>query len=1142
MAQANPASPRPPTSPASAGALPRVRLELRQGATRATTHEVSDVGFLIGSVPGCDLRLPGADLPPVICLIGRHAAGACLRKLVPTHPVLVNGKPVSSGPLGEGDRIALGPVELLVHVQAAPKAEPAPTPSPPPRIDAQREQQLRELLASLQQVRQSTEAEASRLRQELAEQENALAAARQDLDEREQAFTLRREELARQQQEALERDLGDRSVALQAREQQLAKDREVLEKNQAQYQADLVRLDRQQAAFEERQQQLQEQLRQIEQRARQLQQTGLELEEQARQLDEWHGKLQAEADRLAKQKAEQEATAAPLAQRTAMLEGQQAMLTALRTRLERMREEQRREEQQLATQRAQLDATDIDLQQRVQDAQRLRAELDNDKQLRDQERRQFEERRTVLETAVTQLRQVQEKLTTEEDRLRLRVLAVNAAADEQAEQASVLRARGAQVLEMQQRLTADRQALRERETAVAQGEQVREALQEQLRRRSEELATRQRTLAEQARQQAEEVLAVETRRAEVERERAQAEERLATLRQELDGQIAACELRQAELAQRAEQVDRQVNRLKEAGRNLGAGRKAFYEERRAWEAAQREAAEAMARAQAEITALRQELVQLAQQLPDLELRGQAAVERLAQAREQLREHLAELHAYARQSQDDLEALRHGVQTEAEQVRQQNQALHRAREEHRLAVAAFRQQLIEWQGQVSEMKRTLAQDGTRLERRQAQVDEQARRVDATSARLARQVEQIQEQERVVAEDRQEMERHLAEMREWYRRKLRELSERRQAGVEERAARIDERALSAEEGASGPSASIPAPQAAPDILSLTDEIEPGDQKLGELLRSLELIDADTLTRLLVEARRQRRSLRQILLAGGYLTLYQMALMEAGNLDGLVLGPVRVIDRLRTTPREAIYRVFDPRRGQEAVLRHLAESEMQDAVHPDEFRQRFAQAAAIQHPHLAATWEVLEISGRPAALQEWVPGLPSTEWPPMVAAPGVWFRLLSQAALGLHTAHQAGMAHGHLQPQLALLTGEGIVKWGGLGEPPWLRVPPIVAVPGDEMAADLAMLGQIASAWATPGPQRKTAKIKPLPESLRAILNRLTAETMESRYASAAALLEDLEQAGVNVPANPEAWERLLRYVREHAAADAVLRQSA
>src|SRR6202040_1954689 len=134
--------------------------------------------------------------------------------------------------------------------------------------------------------------------------------------------------------------------------------------------------------------------------------------------------------------------------------------------------------------------------------------------------------------------------------------------------------------------------------------------------------------------------------------------------------------------------------------------------------------------------------------------------------------------------------------------------------------------------------------------------------------------------------------------------------------------------------------PAPvvEAPLDILSMTEEVEPGDRKLGDLLRALNLVEPDTLKSLLVEARRQRRSLRQVLLSGGYLTLYQMALIETENLDGLVLGVLRVIDRLRVTGHEAVYRVFDPRHGREAILRHLAEAELEVAGHADQFRDGF------------------------------------------------------------------------------------------------------------------------------------------------------------------------------------------------------------
>jgi hypothetical protein len=503
------------------------------------------------------------------------------------------------------------------------------------------------------------------------------------------------------------------------------------------------------------------------------------------------------------------------------------------------------------------------------------------------------------------------------------------------------------------------------------------------------------------------------------------------------------------------------------------------------------------------------------------------VDRLGCARERLREHLAELHVYARQGRDDLEAARQHVRAEAEQVRQHEISLQAARDEHRLAVAAFRQQLIDWQGQLSEVKQALQRGETHLDRRQAEVNQQAQQIAVTSARLAEQAEQLQQQQRLVTERRGEVDRHLADMREWYRRKLREL-----AGVD------------LPENEPGPSAAAAdGVSAAPerDILSLPGTIEPGDRKLGELLRSLDLVDADTLAALLLEARRQRRSLRQLLLAGNYLTLYQMALIEAGNLDGLMLGPVRVVDRLQATPHEAVYRVFDPRHNREVLLRHLAEAEMHDAVRPDEFRQRFAAAAAVQHLHVAATYEVLEINARPAVLQEWLTGLPSGDWPALAAAPGVWFRLLSQAALALQAVHAAGQAHGRLRPESFVFTGEGTLKLCGLGEPYWLAAPSQPEFGEAGPAADLFALGTVAASWAEGGGPRKGAKAKPLPDVLNAVLQRLQTGDENDRFAGAAALLEELDRISAEVPPNAAAWERFTRQVREQAV-DTALRRSA
>ena len=101
-------------------------------------------------------------------------------------------------------------------------------------------------------------------------------------------------------------------------------------------------------------------------------------------------------------------------------------------------------------------------------------------------------------------------------------------------------------------------------------------------------------------------------------------------------------------------------------------------------------------------------------------------------------------------------------------------LDKARAGHRLAGTAFRQQLVEWQGRVAEMKRGLAQSESRLDAKQAAVDEAARQVDATTQHLAEEAERLRREREEVAARRTEMERHLADMREWYRRKLRELA--------------------------------------------------------------------------------------------------------------------------------------------------------------------------------------------------------------------------------------------------------------------------------------------------------------------------------------------------------------------------------
>src|SRR5713226_463521 len=240
MAQVSSSSPRPSIAAALSGALPTVRLEVRAGTRRPLTHEVSDAGFLIGSVPGCDLRLPGADLPPVVCLITRHAGGASLRKLLPTQPVLVNGQPVTVSPLVQGDRVTLGAVEILVHCQ--PPSDSPGTPAVPlissPSVGGQ--------WTRLQQERDAFELEQKRRRQELEELGRQVDARQQELNERTQELETdrviwyRRRQEMEQECQKLEAGnpavpstvLDEREKALEQHERDLATREEQFKKQQ----------------------------------------------------------------------------------------------------------------------------------------------------------------------------------------------------------------------------------------------------------------------------------------------------------------------------------------------------------------------------------------------------------------------------------------------------------------------------------------------------------------------------------------------------------------------------------------------------------------------------------------------------------------------------------------------------------------------------------------------------------------------------------------------------------------------------------------------------------------------------------------------------------------------------------------------
>src|SRR5262245_26364097 len=98
-----------PSTPGDRPDIPRVRLEVRAGAGRVLSHDFDRDEFLIGSAPGCDVRL-AVGMPPVAVQLTRKPEGVRVRRIAAGLPLTLNGLPLPAGtttPIHHGDVIAL---------------------------------------------------------------------------------------------------------------------------------------------------------------------------------------------------------------------------------------------------------------------------------------------------------------------------------------------------------------------------------------------------------------------------------------------------------------------------------------------------------------------------------------------------------------------------------------------------------------------------------------------------------------------------------------------------------------------------------------------------------------------------------------------------------------------------------------------------------------------------------------------------------------------------------------------------------------------------------------------------------------------------------------------------------------------------
>ncbi len=296
------------------------------------------------------------------------------------------------------------------------------------------------------------------------------------------------------------------------------------------------------------------------------------------------------------------------------------------------------------------------------------------------------------------------------------------------------------------------------------------------------------------------------------------------------------------------------------------------------------------------------------------------------------------------------------------------------------------------------------------------------------------------------------------------------------------------------------------------------------------------------------------------------------------GAVVGPYRL---LRELGRGGMGVVWLAQRADGAFAREVALKLPHAHLLAGALRERFDRErdilAALDHPHIARFYDAgLAADGQPYLALEAVDGRPITDWCRERALPlPARLALFAQVADAVSHAHGQFIAHRDLKPANVLVTADGQVKlldFGiakllaadeggsaptdstaltraqGLLATPRYAAPEQLAGGPVSVATDVYALGLMLYELLTdqpppapgeplPTPSRvvtDAARRKALRGDLDAIVDRALQPYPQDRYASVAALADDLQRHAEHRPIQARhlgAWSLTWRYVRRH-----------
>ncbi len=258
----------------------------------------------------------------------------------------------------------------------------------------------------------------------------------------------------------------------------------------------------------------------------------------------------------------------------------------------------------------------------------------------------------------------------------------------------------------------------------------------------------------------------------------------------------------------------------------------------------------------------------------------------------------------------------------------------------------------------------------------------------------------------------------------------------------------------------------------------------------------------------------------------------------------GRYQLLRLIGKSARSMVWLATDSRTGHDVMLA-IPRVQPAHSNQAERWHQAVRRAARLDHPHLATVVEVGEQDRWPYVVYERDECATLAE---MLTVKGMEAadaaRWASQALQGLAFAHDAGMSHGDIQPFMCLISDQGTLRWMGLElaclAPPLGTPEGAVAVPSgvpaglhaqrDAAQRDVLAFGlllhQALTGLAPLGEPDLTKVVerlppfgrdivrmpwsvpRPVPEPLRAIVNRATDRQERQRYRNARTLQSALE----------------------------------